>query len=290
MIPTSATSLSSISTQCSMPSSPFSAICGALFFAVLNDALPRPPRPPGITISRWPCANISASVSPVFASRITVPGGTFTTLSFPFWPCIFLPPPFPPGSARWCTFLRKPTSELMLSSASKKMAPPSPPLPPYGPPCATNASRRNATIPRPPSPALMKILAVSKHRISNGMPRSRVVPTSQSSSSVSPRSNSTAPVAWPSRYRLSNALSNASSSNDSSTGMSSSSHSSSFAASPSPKATKLLPSPSSKKDSSSSRTSRICAMRAVSAAALSLRKSASASAQLPDAATASFSP
>ena len=130
MIPTSATSLSSISTQYSMPSSPFSAIWGALFLAVLKLALPRPPRPPGITISRWPCANISASVSPVRESRITVPGGTSTTRSRPFWPCMRLPPPLPPGSARWCTFFRKPTSELMLSSASKKIAPPLPPLPP----------------------------------------------------------------------------------------------------------------------------------------------------------------
>jgi len=35
MMPTSATSFSSISTHISTPSSPFSAICGALFFAVL---------------------------------------------------------------------------------------------------------------------------------------------------------------------------------------------------------------------------------------------------------------
>ena len=101
MIPTSATSLSSISTHISMPSSPFSAICGALFFAVLKDALPLPPLPPGMIISLCPCANISAMTSPVSEFLTTVPGGTRTVRSRPSLPCIFFPPPLPPGSARW---------------------------------------------------------------------------------------------------------------------------------------------------------------------------------------------
>mmetsp|Transcript_36465 Transcript_36465/g.89944 ORF Transcript_36465/g.89944 Transcript_36465/m.89944 type:complete len:262 (+) Transcript_36465:1348-2133(+) len=186
MMPTSATSFSSISTQICCPSSPFSAICGALFLAVLNEALPRPPRPPGITISRWPCAKSSTSTRWSALSRTTVPGGTSTTVSLPLVPCIFLPPPLSPGMARWCTFLRNPCSELMLSSAWKYTAPPLPPLPPKGPPSGTNFSRRNATIPRPPSPALMKILAVSKQRISNGRPRSlRGSPSSSKPSSLS---------------------------------------------------------------------------------------------------------
>jgi len=45
-MPTSATSLSSRSSQSSDPAAPCSAMAGALFRAVLNDALPRPPRPP----------------------------------------------------------------------------------------------------------------------------------------------------------------------------------------------------------------------------------------------------
>lgn len=38
--------LSSRSSHCSSPASPFSAIAGAVFERVLNDVLPRPPRPP----------------------------------------------------------------------------------------------------------------------------------------------------------------------------------------------------------------------------------------------------
>lgn len=46
MIPASATSLSSRLSQMDAPSSPSSAMMGALLVDVLNDALPRPLRPP----------------------------------------------------------------------------------------------------------------------------------------------------------------------------------------------------------------------------------------------------
>src|ERR687893_776109 len=46
------------------------------------------------------------------------------------------------------------SSDATLWSATSHTSPPEPPSPPSGPPLATCASRRNATEPAPPSPAL----------------------------------------------------------------------------------------------------------------------------------------
>jgi hypothetical protein len=91
MMPTSATSLSSNSSQCSSPGSPFSATLGAVLRAVLNAALPRPPRPPrAITIS-CPAWTRSASTAPLSASRTRVPAGTGMRRSGPAAPYLLAP-------------------------------------------------------------------------------------------------------------------------------------------------------------------------------------------------------
>lgn len=48
----------------SAPTSPNSANCGALFFPVLNAQFPRPPRPPGNSISICPGFTNSSNISP----------------------------------------------------------------------------------------------------------------------------------------------------------------------------------------------------------------------------------
>src|SRR4051794_3748398 len=63
------------------------------------------------------------------------------------WPCT-------PLVARRCGWSRKARREATLRSATSQMSPPLPPSPPSGPPLGTWASRRNATLPAPPSPAL----------------------------------------------------------------------------------------------------------------------------------------
>mmetsp|Transcript_7979 Transcript_7979/g.32375 ORF Transcript_7979/g.32375 Transcript_7979/m.32375 type:complete len:212 (+) Transcript_7979:1116-1751(+) len=197
MIPTSATTLSSSSNQASSPSSPFSPMSGALFVPDLKLALPRPPRPPATSSARSPGRSSSAtkssprslsSTSSSFARarRTMVPQGTKTVSSPPSAPCDIALPPDLPGWARKCSRLRKGCSELIAAPASTYTEPPAPPLPPFGPPCDTNFSRRKETMPSPPSPLRVYIFAVSKYRSSYGSAcRSRCVPSSSSKSSPS---------------------------------------------------------------------------------------------------------
>src|SRR4051812_18713952 len=147
-------SLSSSRSQRSSPGSPCSANDGARRRFERKRALPRPPRPPCAARYRSPSWTRSASTAPVSWSRTIVPSGTRTTRSSPPRPCLRLPWPCTPLVARRCGWSRKARREATLRSATSQTSPPLPPSPPSGPPLGTWASRRNATVPAPPSPAL----------------------------------------------------------------------------------------------------------------------------------------
>ena len=93
IIPTSAISFSSSSIHLSSPFSPSSAVVGVWFVGDLNAALPLPPFPPLATTTLCPFSVRSAIISPVSASFITVPTGTFSTRSSADLPCLFEPEP-----------------------------------------------------------------------------------------------------------------------------------------------------------------------------------------------------
>ena len=153
--PTSATSAMSFSSslsQRSVPSSPCSQNRGARRRFDRNLALPRPPRPPSAASQRSPWRTRSASTSPVYRSRATVPSGTVTTWSWPVRPCMSLPLPCTPSPPRRCGWSRNARSEATLRSATSQTSPPLPPSPPLGPPLTTGPSRRKLTQPAPPSP------------------------------------------------------------------------------------------------------------------------------------------
>src|SRR5260221_1135865 len=90
-----------------------------------------------------------------------VPTGTLSTTLSPSRPVQLEPSPWRPRSPLYSGLKRKWTSVLWRSLDSKMMSPPRPPSPPEGPPRGTNFSRRKATQPLPPSPALTRISAVS---------------------------------------------------------------------------------------------------------------------------------
>src|SRR5256886_7483900 len=90
-----------------------------------------------------------------------VPTGTLSTMSSPSRPLLLLPSPWRPRSALYSGLKRKCTSVLWRSLDSMYTSPPRPPSPPEGPPRGTNFSRRKATHPLPPSPALTRIRASS---------------------------------------------------------------------------------------------------------------------------------
>ena len=90
----------------------------------------------------------------------TVPSGTSMTRSAPAEPCFFLPEPCVPDLALRCGWSRNASNEATLRLARSQTSPPLPPSPPSGPPFGTCDSRRNATTPAPPSPALHVELGV----------------------------------------------------------------------------------------------------------------------------------
>src|SRR5579863_1979213 len=90
-----------------------------------------------------------------------VPTGTFSRMSSPSRPVRFEPSPWRPRSALYSGLKRKCTRVLWRSLDSIMTSPPRPPSPPEGPPRGTNFSRRKATHPLPPSPALTRIFASS---------------------------------------------------------------------------------------------------------------------------------
>src|SRR4029450_7981255 len=94
-------------------------------------------------------------------SRSTVPTGTRTTASPPSAPVRWLPPPLPPCSARISGWHFGPRSGARPGSATNTTSPPLPPSPPAGPPRGTYFSRRQATAPSPPAPALTLTTASS---------------------------------------------------------------------------------------------------------------------------------
>src|SRR6516165_8930924 len=79
----------------------------------------------------------------------------------PSRPVFLAPSPWRPRSALYSGLKRKCTSVLWRSLDSIQMSPPLPPSPPEGPPRGTNFSRRKATQPLPPLPALTRIVASS---------------------------------------------------------------------------------------------------------------------------------
>src|SRR5690606_35955528 len=84
-------------------------------------------------------------------SLSTVPTGTYTILSSPLLPIIFLPCPFSPSPAR--QILSTDSSDLTLLLATTITLPPLPPDPPSGPPLSINLSLLNEIAPSPPFPA-----------------------------------------------------------------------------------------------------------------------------------------
>src|SRR2546430_7204565 len=85
----------------------------------------------------------------------------FRTIPSPSRPVFFEPSPCRPRSALYSGLKRKCTSVLWRSLDSIITSPPLPPSPPEGPPRGTYFSRRKATHPLPPSPALTRIFASS---------------------------------------------------------------------------------------------------------------------------------
>src|SRR3954451_12835212 len=84
-----------------------------------------------------------------------------TTSGSPSAPCICLPCPWPPRSARKCARRRNDCRSRRESSQRRITSPPRPPSPPSGPPLGTWASRRNESEPLPPAPARTSRWALS---------------------------------------------------------------------------------------------------------------------------------
>ena len=94
--PTSANSLSSSVTSISSPGSPFSLKSGAGLRGDAKRELPRPPRPPLAITALCLCSTRSANTSPSSTSLTIVPGGTCSTRSSAFLPCMLLLWPLSP--------------------------------------------------------------------------------------------------------------------------------------------------------------------------------------------------
>ena len=77
--------------------------------------------------------------------RLDAPTGTRILASLPRLPCMSLPLPASPLSARYAR--RTPASVVWFDAARSTMSPPAPPSPPFGPPLSTYFSRRNAQQP-----------------------------------------------------------------------------------------------------------------------------------------------
>src|SRR3546814_2110487 len=75
-------------------------------------------------------------------------------MSSPLRPCLPLPLPWVPLPAPRCGWSLNAISEEMLWLTTSHTSPPLPPSPPSGPPIGVCASRRNDTLPAPPSPPL----------------------------------------------------------------------------------------------------------------------------------------
>ncbi len=150
--PTSAITFSSSRSETSGTCSPCSAKRGSRRWRFAKATLPRPPRPPFDTVTRWPWRTMSATGAPVSRSRTTVPTGTDRTLSRPAAPDLIWPAPWLPSSPRWWGCRCRSSRDVMPSSPSRITSPPRPPSPPSGPPRGTWASRRNETDPLPPRP------------------------------------------------------------------------------------------------------------------------------------------
>src|SRR5205814_2123730 len=145
----------------SSPSVPGWANRGACSVEVAKFMLPNPPRPPFASTHRRSFSRKSASNSPVSTSLTIVPGGTLRSSSGAAWPFWSRPRPGSPLRARYSRLKRKSSSVVSRSLVCKTMSPPFPPSPPDGPPRGAYFSRRNATAPGPPSPALTWISASS---------------------------------------------------------------------------------------------------------------------------------
>src|SRR5580704_10746622 len=117
--------------------------------------LPRPPRPPRATTTCLSTASTSNTGSFVTESNPCVPTGTRTTRSGPPRPYWSLPRPFSPLSATMRRENATSTRVSFPSSPTKMTSPPFPPSPPDGPPWGAYLSRRNATQPLPPEPAMI---------------------------------------------------------------------------------------------------------------------------------------
>src|SRR3954465_8407585 len=133
------------------PGSPSSAKPGALRRGLASAALPRPPLPPAASTTRVPAPTRSATTSP--STETTVPSGTPSTRSSPRAPLRLLPAPGRPVPALWCGRWWKSRRVCTLGGNSRTTSPPSPPLPPSGPPSGLNFSRRGGATPCPPLPA-----------------------------------------------------------------------------------------------------------------------------------------
>ena len=131
---TSAMSFSSSFSQRSSPCSPCSANVGARRWLDRNLALPRPPRPPAAASQRSPwltqVGEQLAGVQVVHDGAL----GHVTSSDSPRRPCLSLPLPCTPLSARRCGWSRKASSDETLRSATSQTSPPLPPSPPLGPP------------------------------------------------------------------------------------------------------------------------------------------------------------
>ena len=158
--PTSARSLSSSVTSHSSPGAPAFAKRGVWRVGVAKWQFPQPPLPP-FAATNGSSEDISHITAPLCASRITVPGGTRIIRSSPFFPLFLDPEPSAPLGALYLRLYLKSARVEMLLSATKTTSPPFPPSPPSGPPEAIYFSRWKATAPWPPSPALIKIFALS---------------------------------------------------------------------------------------------------------------------------------
>src|SRR5579863_3528488 len=96
-----------------------------------------------------------------------VPMGTCRTMSAPEAPVQFDPSPCLPRSARNNRLYRYRRRVFSCSEDSSQILPPCPPSPPEGPPRGTYFSRRNATQPFPPPPALTEIRASSTNMLAH---------------------------------------------------------------------------------------------------------------------------
>src|SRR5690606_29376201 len=99
---------------------------------------------PGVSMScrTWPSADFT-----------TVPSGTGSSSDSPSAPERRSPMPNPPLPLLRCGEWWYDSSVVTCGSATSTMLPPSPPLPPSGPPRGLNFSRRTETQPLPPLPA-----------------------------------------------------------------------------------------------------------------------------------------